>query len=360
MDTLMVISDLLKRMIEKGASDLHIGAPSPPILRIHGDLKVQTDLSPLSDADTQKIFNDIASPEQIKRFNEEKEIDFAHSVPGLARFRVNILLQRGSLSINFRAIPYKIPTMDELGLPPVIKQIALRRRGLVLVTGRTGSGKSTTMAAMVNYINENESRNIITIEEPLEFLHSNKKSLISQREVGNDTDSFNIALIHALRHDPDVVVVGEMRDLETITTAITAAETGHLVLATLHTYNAPQSVERMIDVFPPEQQPQIRIQLSQVIEAIITQTLLHQTSGGRIAALEIMIGLPSVRHLIREGKIHQLHSLMHTGVKDGMQILDQELAYMVLDGKITQQDALLNCEDVDQLKSLIASSPKKR
>ena len=356
----MDIINLLKRMVEKGASDLHLGTPSAPILRIHGELKIQDDIPPLTDVETQKIFNTIASPDQIKRFNEEKEIDFAYSVPGLARFRVNILMQRGSLSINFRSVPFKIPTMEELGLPPVVKQIALKRRGLVLVTGRTGSGKSTTMAAMVNYINENESRNIITIEEPLEFLHQNKKCLISQREVGSDTESFNRALVHALRHDPDVVVVGEMRDLETITTAVTAAETGHLVLATLHTYNAPQSVERMIDVFPSEQQAQIRIQLSQVIEAIITQTLVHKTSGGRIAALEIMIGTPAVRHLIREGKIHQLHSLMHTGAKEGMQILDQELAYMVLDGKISQQDAYLNAEDTDQLKSLIATSPKKR
>jgi twitching motility protein PilT len=352
--------DLLKLVVEKGASDLHVGVPSPPILRINGELKVQTSLPPVTDADTEKMLNLIATREQVKLFNEQKEIDFAYSVPGLARFRVNVLRQRGTLSIAFRVVPFKIPTLDSLGLPPIIQQIALKRRGLILVTGRTGSGKSTTMAAMVNYINENDSRNIITIEEPLEFLHQNKKCLISQREVGSDTDSFSKALVFALRHDPDVLVVGEMRDLETITTAITAAETGHLVLGTLHTYNAPQSIERIIDVFPPEQQPQIRIQLSQVVEAIITQTLVHKIEGGRAAVLEILVGTPAVRHLLREGKIHQLHSIMHSGSKDGMQILDQELATLVMQGIITQQDAVLNAEDVEQLKSLIMTTPKKR
>jgi twitching motility protein PilT len=351
---------LLKLVVEKGASDLHIGVPSPPILRINGDLKVQTDLPPVTNADTENILNFIATPEQIKKFKDEKEIDFAYSVSGLARFRVNVLRQRGTLSIAIRVVPYRIPTLDELGVPPVIKQIALKRRGLILITGRTGSGKSTTMAAIVNYINENESRNIITIEEPLEFLHQNKKCLISQREVGSDTDSFNKALVFALRHDPDVLVVGEMRDLETITTAITAAETGHLVLGTLHTYNAPQSIERIIDVFPPEQQPQIRVQLSQVIEAIITQTLVHKVKGGRAAVLEIMLGTPAVRHLIRDGKIHQLHSIMHSGSKEGMQMLDQELANLVADGVISQQDALINAEDVDQLKNMLVSGPKIR
>jgi twitching motility protein PilT len=351
---------LLKLVVEKGASDMHIGVPSPPILRINGDLKVQTDLPPITNADTENILGFIATPEQIQSFKDEKEIDFAYSVSGLARFRVNVLRQRGTLSIAIRVVPYKIPTIDELGLPPVIKQIALKKRGLVLVTGRTGSGKSTTLAAMVNYLNENESRNIITIEEPLEFLHQNKKCLISQREVGSDTDSFNRALVFALRHDPDVLVVGEMRDLETITTAITAAETGHLVLGTLHTYNAPQSIERIIDVFPPEQQPQIRVQLSQVIEAIITQTLVHKVKGGRTAVMEIMLGSPAVRHLIREGKIHQLHTVMLGSSKEGMQILDQELANLVANGVITQQDALVNAEDVEQVKSMITSSNKLR
>jgi twitching motility protein PilT len=355
----MEILELLKRAVDSGASDLHIGTPSPPVLRINGELKVQTDLPNITNDEVKKVFSIIASPEQIERFNQQKEIDFAYSVPGLARFRVNVLLQRGSLSINFRNVPVKIPSLDDLGLPPIIKQIALKRRGLVLVTGRTGSGKSTTMAAIVNYINERESRNIITIEEPLEFLHQNKKCLISQREVGSDTESFNKALVYALRHDPDVVVVGEMRDLETITTAITAAETGHLVLGTLHTYNAPQSIERIIDVFPPSQQAQIRVQLAQVIEAIITQTLIRKIDGGRTAVLEILVGTNGIRHMIRESKIHQIHSIMHAGSKDGMQILDQELANKVSQGEISQQDAMINCEDIEQFKSMLSSGAKR-
>lgn len=349
----MNIGELLKRVVEKQASDLHLVVRQSPILRIHGDLVVQDDLPPVSDEDTREIITSITTNEQMEIFNREKELDFAYSVPGLARFRVNVLKQRGTLSFAFRVIPFHIPTLDELGMPPVLKQLALKRRGLILITGQTGSGKSTTMASLINYINENERRNIITIEEPIEFLHQNKKCIISQREVGSDTDSFSKALIYALRHDPDVLVVGEMRDLATVATAITAAETGHLVFATLHTYDAPQTVDRIVDVFPQEQQPQIRIQVAQVIEAIISQTLVHKIGGGRVAALEIMLGNQATRYLIREGKTHQLHGTMQTSTKDGMQILDQALANLVLHNKITRDDAMLNAANIEQLKTFL-------
>lgn len=344
---------ILKRVVEKGASDLHIGVRNKPILRINGDLVIQEDLPPVTDEETRQLLVDITTPEQLQQFQKEKELDFAYSVPGLARFRVNVLLQRGTLSFAFRVVPIKIPTLDELNMPPVMKQLAAKKRGLILVTGQTGSGKSTTMAALINHINETEPRNIITIEEPVEFLHQNKKCLISQREVGSDTNSFSRALVFAMRHDPDVVVIGEMRDLATISTAITAAETGHLVLATLHTYDAPQTVDRIIDVFPPEQQPQIRIQLAQIIEAVISQTLLHKIGGGRVAALEIMLGTQATRFLIREGKSHQLHSTMQTATREGMQILDQDLARLVINRKITTEEAFLNCSNTEQLNNFL-------
>ncbi len=344
---------ILKRVVEKGASDLHIGVRNKPILRINGDLVIQEDLPPVTDEETRQLLVDITTPEQLQQFQKEKELDFAYSVPGLARFRVNVLLQRSTLSFAFRVVPIKIPTLDELNMPPVMKQLAAKKRGLILVTGQTGSGKSTTMAALINHINETEPRNIITIEEPVEFLHQNKKCLISQREVGSDTNSFSRALVFAMRHDPDVVVIGEMRDLATISTAITAAETGHLVLATLHTYDAPQTVDRIIDVFPPEQQPQIRIQLAQIIEAVISQTLLHKIGGGRVAALEIMLGTQATRFLIREGKSHQLHSTMQTATREGMQILDQDLARLVINRKITTEEAFLNCSNTEQLNNFL-------
>jgi twitching motility protein PilT len=352
----MEIVDLLKRVVENSASDLHVGVGNPPVLRVHGDLVIQTDLPTVTAADAQQLLTSITTQEQIDFFKKEKELDFAYSVSGMARFRVNVLRQRGSLSFAFRIVPFKIPTLDELGMPPVLKSLALKKRGLILVTGQTGSGKSTTMAALINYLNENEARNVITIEEPVEFLHQNKKCVISQREVGSDTDSFAKALVYALRHDPDVVVVGEMRDLATIATAITAAETGHLVFGTLHTYDAPQTIDRIIDVFPPEQQPQIRIQLAQIVEAVISQTLLHKVGGGRVAALEIMVGTQATRYLIREGKAHQLHSAMQTAAREGMQILDQALANLVRAGKVSKEEGILNAADVEQFKTFLNGS----
>lgn len=350
----MELHQLLQRVVDKGASDLHLGIPSRPILRIHGSLVVQEDLPPMVNGDIAKILSEIASAEQLEYFREQKELDFAYSVPGIARFRVNVLRQRGTLSIAFRMVPFKIPSMEDLGLPEIMKQVALKRRGLVLVTGQTGTGKSSTLAAMVNYINEHDSRNIITIEEPVEFLHQNKKCIISQREVGHDTDSFDKALVFGLRHDPDVLVVGEMRDLKTISTAITAAETGHLVLGTLHTYNAPQSIDRIIDIFPHEQQQQIRVQLSQIIEAVFSQNLVQKIEGGRVAVVEIMLATPAIRHMIREDKVFQLHSQMSMGNKEGMQTIDQALAGLVSRGKITRDIARLNCENLEEFEKLLA------
>ncbi|MBN1367584.1 MAG: type IV pilus twitching motility protein PilT [Dehalococcoidales bacterium] len=343
----MDIKTLLQTMVDRGASDLHIGVPNSPVFRIHGDLVYQADFPPATKEDAENILAAIATPEQLKVFQEEKELDFAYSVPGLARFRVNALRQRGTTSIAFRFVPFTVPTIDDLELPQILKKLVLKPRGLILVTGHTGSGKSTTLAAMINHLNENDKRNIITIEEPVEFLHQNKKCIIYQREVGSDTHSFANALMHSLRHDPDVLVVGEMRDLATIATAITAAETGHLVLGTLHTYSAPQSVDRIIDIFPPDQQQQIRFQLSQVLEAILSQTLVHRIKEGRIAAFEILTGTQAVRNLIREEKIYQLSSLMSVGSRDGMQTLDQALSGLVRNKIIAKEEGLRKANDTE-------------
>jgi twitching motility protein PilT len=347
---------VIKLMVEKGASDLHIGVPSPPILRILGDIVVQKNLPPITKKDVDEVLNQIATPEQLKYFRQEMELDFAYSIPGVGRFRVNVMLQRGTPSIAFRFVPHEVPTIDDMELPQVLKTLSLKQRGLILVTGQTGTGKSTTLAAMVNHINQNISRTIITIEEPVEFLHPNNRSVIYQREVGNDTQSFARALLHALRHDPDVLVVGEMRDVETIGTAITAAETGHLVLGTLHTYSAPQSIDRIVDIFPSDQQTQIRFQLSQVIEAIITQTLVHRIKGGRIAACEIMIANPAIRNLIREGKIYQISNAMQLAAKEGMQTLDQSLAFQVKRRIVSRNEAFIKANDTEAFEGWIKES----
>ncbi|MEE8194334.1 MAG: PilT/PilU family type 4a pilus ATPase, partial [Dehalococcoidales bacterium] len=283
------VDELLKLMVDKGASDLHLKVPSPPVFRIDGALVLQDDMLPLAARDMEFILEQVATEEQRVIFDSERELDLAYSVSGLARFRVNVLQQRGTISLAFRLVPFNTPSIDELGLPQICEELILKPRGLILVTGSAGSGKSTTLAAMLNHLNENEQRNVITIEDPIEFLFRDKKCIIRQRDLGDDTKSFSAALIHALRHDPDVIVIGEMRDLTTISTAISAAETGHLVLGTLHTIDAAQSIDRIIDVFPPGQQRQMRLQLSQVLEAVISQTLLARTGGGRVAAFEIML-----------------------------------------------------------------------
>jgi twitching motility protein PilT len=344
---------LLRLMVEKGASDLHVRVPNPPVLRIDGRLTPLENMPAITAKDAELLLEHIATPEQKECFRNELELDFAYSVPELARFRVNVLRQRGTISFALRLIPPEIPTIDSLGLPPVLQEVILKPRGLVLVTGPTGSGKTTTMAAMIDYLNDNEARNVITIEDPIEFIYENKRCLIAQRDLGDDTKSFDKALIHALRHDPDVIIVGEMRDLATIATAIRAAETGHLVLGTLHTIDAPQTIDRIIDIFPADQQQQIRLQLAQVLVAVFSQTLLPRAGGGQIAAVEILLASSAVRNLIREGKTFGLYNAIQIGAKDEMRTLDQALVSLVKDGHVTQEDALLKASNPDQFKDLL-------
>lgn len=345
------IEELFRMTVEKGASDLHLRVPSPPVFRIDGNLRVQKELPAVTPQFVKEAIEHIASERVRERFYNELELDMAYSIPGLSRFRINAFFQRGTISIAIRQIPIKVPTIDELGLPQVCKTMAMKRGGLVLVTGQTGMGKSTTLAAMIDYINRTAGRNIITIEDPIEYLYHHDKSLIAQRELGDDTKSFSNALRHALREDPDVILVGEMRDLETIATAITAAETGHLVLSTVHTANAPQTIERIIDVFPPHQQDQIRVQLSLVIEGVLSQILVPRASGrGRIAAVEIMMATDAIRNLVREGKTEQIPTYMQTSRQFDMQTMDRALQELVRSGIVSLEEALLRATKPDELK----------
>jgi twitching motility protein PilT len=345
----MQIDELLKRMVDSGASDLHLKVPSPPVFRIDGLLIPQEEWPPLTSRNIELVFEHISTQQQRGVFDKELELDFAYSIPGLARFRVNILQQRGTMSLAFRRVPFEVPTIDELGLPQICKELILKPRGLILVTGAAGSGKSTTLAAMINHLNETMKRNIITIEDPIEFLFRDKKCIIRQRDIGDDTRSFATALVHALRHDPDVLVIGEMRDLATISTAMRAAETGHLVLGTLHTFDAAQSIDRIIDVFPPSQQRQIRLQLSQVIEAVFSQAILSRIDGGRIAAFEIMLATSVIRRLIREEKIHEIPPNIEMGRLEGMQTLDQALADLVKHDIVTLEEAMMKSSNPARL-----------
>jgi len=349
----LYIDELLSLTVYNGASDLHITVPSPPILRIEGRLVAQKDLPALTPRDIQDIFKQITTEEQRSTFDRELELDFAYSIPGLARFRVSALLQRGSMSLAFRLVPFKAPSIDELGLPQVCKELILKPRGLVLITGAAGSGKSTTLAAMINHLNDTAERNILTVEDPIEFLFRNNKCIIRQRELGHDTKLFYTALVHALRHDPDVVVIGEMRDLPTISTAITAAETGHLVIGTIHTIDAAQSVDRIIDIFPAGQQQQVRLQFSQVIEAVLSQTLLTRIGGGRIAAFEILLATPGIKRLIREGKIYEIAGNLEHGASEGKQIMDQALADLVKRNIVTKEEAMMKSSDPAKLKEFL-------
>jgi twitching motility protein PilT len=340
MQELLHIDDLLRATIERRASDLHLSVGSPPTLRIDGDL-LPVGSDKLTPAKLNELIYAILTDDQITEFEQKWELDFAYSVRGLSRFRVNVHRQRGTLGAVFRAVPVDPPSLDGLGMPEVIKTLCGRPRGLVLVTGPTGSGKSTTLAAMIREMNVTRRRHIVTVEDPIEFLHRNEKSIIIQREVGADTKSFATALRHVLRQDPDVILIGEMRDLETIGAAITAAETGHLVLATLHTTSAAQTVDRVVDVFPPHQQEQVKVQLSTVLEGIICQTLLALADGkGRVCAQEILIATSAIRNLIREGKTHQMPSVLQSGAAEGMQTLDQALKTLVRSGKVTPQVAM--------------------
>jgi twitching motility protein PilT len=347
----MQINELLKTMVDEKASDLHLKAASVPVYRIDGALIRQEQLPKLDLKDIESIFQQVTTPEQRGRFISEHELDFAYGIPGLARFRVNIMQQRGTMGFVFRLVPFRISSIDELGLPQILKELVLKPRGLVLITGPTGSGKSTTLAAMIDYLNQNAARSVITIEDPIEFLHHDQKCIIVQRDLGDDTKSFATALTHSLRHDPNVIVVGEMRDLDTISTAISAAETGHLVLSTLHTTDAAQTVDRIIDVFPHGQQQQIRLQVSQAIEAIISQALLPLAGGkGRIAAFEIMIANPAVRNLIRDERTFELHNVMQLCSAEGMRTLDEALAVLVKEHKVTLEEALIKSSNQQQLK----------
>jgi twitching motility protein PilT len=341
-------------MTEKDSSDLHLRVPGPPVFRIDGTLIPQEELSLLSPEDLKEAFRQITTTNQREMFYKDLELDFSYSLPGVARFRVNAMLQRGTLSIAFRRVPFELPNIDQLQLPQLCKDLVLKPRGLILVTGPTGSGKSTTLAAMIDYLNEHERRNVITIEDPIEYLYTNKLCILAQRDMGDDTKSFSSALIHSLRHDPDVILVGEMRDLETISTAITAAETGHLVLGTLHTIDAVQTVDRIIDAFPPEHQRQVRLQLAQVLEAVLSQTLLPRIEGkGRIAAFEIMVATAAVRNLIRTSKTHELTSAIQLGADEGMRTLNQSLASLVKKKKVTIEEAVRRSSNTEQLRRLI-------
>jgi len=349
----MEIHSLLKLVIERNASDLHVKVKMPPVLRINGSL-VRAELPPLDPAELQSLIESMLTEEQRSAFRRDLELDFGYSVPGLSRFRVNIFQQRGVLGAAIRVIPMKVATIRELGLPDVVERLAELPRGLVLVTGPTGSGKSTTLAAIIHHINHHRSCHIITIEDPIEYLHHDSKSIIDQREVGADTHSFAHALRHVLRQDPDVILIGEMRDLETIATAITAAETGHLVFATLHTMSAAQAVERIVDVFPPYQQEQVRMQLSLSLEGVLSQALLPRRDGrGRVAALEVLRMTPAVRNLIREGKTYQLPSAIQSGFRDGMQSLNQALRRLVEEGLVNYEEALARASSLEEFNQLL-------
>jgi twitching motility protein PilT len=339
----MDITELLRFAVSEEASDIHVSSGEPPIMRIHGSMK-RLDHPALSADDVHRMVYDIMNDKQRKDFEELNELDFSFEM-GNNRFRVNAFIQRRGKSAAFRVIPTIILSMEQLGLPSILKKLCEHEKGLILVTGPTGSGKSTTLAAMIDFINNTKEGHLLTIEDPIEFVHSSKKCLVQQRELGKDTHSFANALRSAFREDPDFILVGEMRDLETIQLAVTAAETGHLVFGTLHSSGAPQTVDRIIDVFPSAQQSQIRTQLAESVQAIITQTLCKKVGGGRVAALEIMVGTAPVRHLIREGKVHQLSSAMQTGKKDGMETMDAALTELVARGQITREVAQAKSEN---------------
>jgi twitching motility protein PilT len=356
-DVQVPVPELLGKLLEMEGSDLHLTAGTPPTVRVHGELERLTDYPPLTPRALQGMIYAILPQKMRERFEQELELDMSYSLPGRARFRVNVYMQRDAVGAVFRVIPFEIKGLDDLGLPPVCADLARFPRGFVVVTGPTGSGKSTTLAGMVDVVNTERAGHIMTVEDPIEFLHKHKTCVVNQREIGADTHSFAAALKHVLRQDPDVILVGEMRDLETISTAITAAETGHLVFATLHTQDAPQTIDRIIDVFPPHQQQQTRVQLSTTLQGVITQQLVPTTDGGgRVVAAEVMVATPGIRNLIREGKVHQIYSAMQAGGRYGMQTMDMSLASHVKAGRINQQMAFERCHDPEELQRLIGST----
>jgi twitching motility protein PilT len=353
-DGTLDIDELLTYAVRNGASDLHLANQLPPAIRIDGSLRPIEGLARVDNEQIREMVYRILTQSLRERFEAEKELDTAHTIMGVGRFRVNLFQQRGSIGTVMRAIPHEIPPFDTLGLPPIIPSLAELRRGLVLVTGPTGSGKSTTLASLINIINLSKPLHIVTIEDPIEFLHTHNRSIVNQREVGADTKSFAEALRHVLRQDPDVILIGEMRDPETIATALTAAETGHLVFSTLHTQDAPQTIDRIIDVFPSSQQDQIRIQLAGSLEAVVTQQLVLSATGyGRTPVAEIMLCNPAIRNLIRSRKTHQIYSLVQTGAAAGMQTMDQGLAKAVRAGAITEAMAFDRCHDPSELRDYL-------
>jgi twitching motility protein PilT len=357
---MIVLRELLEEMIRRNASDLHLTVGVPPVFRVDGEL-IPSQYEVLRPADTQRLAFSVLTEAQKKKFEQSKELDLSFGIEQLSRYRANVFLQRGCVAMAIRQIPFAIPSFEELGLPKVIGELAMKPRGLVLVTGPTGSGKSTTQAAMLDKINRERSAHVITVEDPIEFLHQHNRSLINQREVYEDTDAFAVALKYVLREDPDVVLVGEMRDLETMETTLRIAETGHLALATLHTNSCDQSINRIVDAFPAHQQTQVRTQLSFVLEGILAQQLLPKIGGGRVLALELLICTPAIRALIRDQKVHQIYSLMQAGTKYGMRTMNQSLVELVQRGDITMADALRTTSRVDELKEMLSTggTPRK-
>jgi twitching motility protein PilT len=347
------LTDLLIEVLNRGCSDLHLTVGAPPTVRQNGSLTPIEDRPKLTPQFLQKLLYAILSQKQREKFEEVLELDFAYSVPGRARFRVNIYRQRDAIGAAFRLIPYEIKQLEDLGVPPAVSNFAMLPRGFVLVTGPTGSGKSTTLAAIIDLANRQRRDHIMSVEDPIEFLHEHKSCLVNQREVGEDTHSFKNALKHVLRQDPDIILVGEMRDLETIEIALTAAETGHLVMATLHTQDAAQTIDRVIDVFPPHQQQQVRTQLAGAIQGVVCQQLVKTADGkGRVVATEVLVATPAIRNLIREGKTHQIYSAMQAGAKHGMATMDQHLAELVKKGTVTYDAALEKCHHVEDFQRL--------
>jgi len=355
------LQDLLKTIIENDATDLHLTTGTPPQIRVYGRL-VPLDLSPLTGADTKRLAYSVLTDAQKHRFEEEHELDFSFGIKGLSRFRGNLFLQRGVVAAAIRTIPYKIRSFQELGLPSIIEELIRKQKGLILVTGPTGCGKSTTQAAMIDQINEERNAHIITIEDPIEYLHPHKGCILNQREVNSDTFSFAAALKHILRQDPDVVLLGEMRDLETIEAALTIAETGHLTLATLHTNSCAESVNRIIDVFPPHQQSQVRTLLSFVLEGLLSQQLLPKANGAGLAlALEVMIPNAAIRNLIREDKVHQIYGQMQVGqIKFGMQTMNQSLLSLYERGVITLNDAMGRSPNMEEFRQMLGETAEKK
>ncbi len=345
------IDDILRMAVERKASDIHLTVGLPPMARLDGDI-VPLPYEVLSKQDTRRLIYETLTDEHIKTFEQKHELDFGYSVKGLARFRFNVYMQRNSVTGALRAIPTKIPSFDQLGLPSIIREMSKRTSGLILVTGPTGSGKSTTIATMIDDINDNRQGHILTIEDPIEYLHSHKKCMVNQRELHSDTYTFHNALRAVLREDPDIILVGELRDLETIEAALTLAETGHLVFGTLHTRNAPSTIDRIVDVFPSDQQDQIRVLLGNTFEGVISQQLLPRLGGGRSAAIEIMQGTPAIKNLIREGKTHQMYSMIETSQQLGMQTMDRSLAELFRNGVCSYEDCLMRAVDKETFARL--------